>query len=256
MKVQVLGCSGGIGVGEFTTCVRINEDILLDAGTGLGCLTQAELTQLRHVFITHSHLDHVCLLPMLIDNQFELLTSPIHVYGVSPVLESLHQHIFNWKIWPDFTQLPSADAPVMAFTTLTSNEPFELGGVSFTPFDVEHVVPTTGYAIVSEGGRLFVFTSDTTLNEGLIKSLNQMGPIHSLMIECAMPSRMQDLAIASKHMTPTMLKELLLCLGTMPERILISHIKPYYVDEVEAELMSLHLKSELVLLSSGQFFFL
>ncbi|EXJ10582.1 MBL fold metallo-hydrolase [Nitrincola nitratireducens] len=122
MKVQVLGCSGGIGVGEFTTCVRINEDILLDAGTGLGCLTQAELTQLRHVFITHSHLDHVCLLPMLIDNQFELLTSPIHVYGVSPVLESLHQHIFNWKIWPDFTQLPSADAPVMAFTTLTSNE--------------------------------------------------------------------------------------------------------------------------------------
>ncbi|EXJ10583.1 hypothetical protein [Nitrincola nitratireducens] len=133
---------------------------------------------------------------------------------------------------------------------------FELGGVSFTPFDVEHVVPTTGYAIVSEGGRLFVFTSDTTLNEGLIKSLNQLGPIHSLMIECAMPSRMQDLAIASKHMTPTMLKELLLCLGTMPERILISHIKPYYVDEVEAELMSLHLKSELVLLSSGQFFFL
>ena len=36
MRIRVLGCSGGIGAGSRTTALLIDEDVLIDAGTGIG----------------------------------------------------------------------------------------------------------------------------------------------------------------------------------------------------------------------------
>ena len=106
MKVEILGCSGGMGAGEYTTCYRVNEHTLLDAGTGLGRLSHNEQLKIKHIFITHSHMDHICFLPLLIDNLFEHLKEPLQVYALPEVLATLREHIFNWEIWPDFSTLP------------------------------------------------------------------------------------------------------------------------------------------------------
>ena len=71
MKLRVLGCSGGIGgTGGFsrTTSLLLDDDILIDAGTGLEDLTVEQLERIDHVFLTHSHLDHVSGLPLMIDS--------------------------------------------------------------------------------------------------------------------------------------------------------------------------------------------
>ena len=44
MKLRVLGCSGGIGGRHLrTTSLLVDNDILIDAGTGVGDVSLAEL---------------------------------------------------------------------------------------------------------------------------------------------------------------------------------------------------------------------
>ena len=107
MKLRVLGCGGGIGGRhQRTTSFLIDHDILIDAGTGVGELSIAELTQIDHVFLTHCHLDHIATLPMMIDTVADCRSKPLTVYGTKAVLDSLRKHIFNWAIWPDFSVVP------------------------------------------------------------------------------------------------------------------------------------------------------
>ena len=67
MKVRVLGCSGAIAKDCRTTSFLIDNDVLIDAGTGVGDLTLDEMRHVDHVLLTHSHLDHVAALPLMVD---------------------------------------------------------------------------------------------------------------------------------------------------------------------------------------------
>ena len=69
MRLRVLGCSGGIG-GQHnrTTSFLVDQDILIDAGTGVGDLSLAELKLIDHIFVTHSHLDHVNSIAFFLDS--------------------------------------------------------------------------------------------------------------------------------------------------------------------------------------------
>ena len=93
MRIKILGCSGGIGAGLRTTSLLVDEDILVDTGTGIGDLPLAELRRIRHVFLTHSHLDHTCGLPLLLDTVFDTLQSPIMVRGREETLAAVRKHI-------------------------------------------------------------------------------------------------------------------------------------------------------------------
>jgi ribonuclease BN (tRNA processing enzyme) len=108
MKVRILGCSGGIGGRHLrTTSMLVDHDILIDAGTGVADLSLAELAMIDHVFITHSHLDHIASLPLMIDSIADMRDKPLTVYATDSTLEILKNHIFNWAIWPDFSEIPS-----------------------------------------------------------------------------------------------------------------------------------------------------
>lgn len=224
MLVRVLGCSGGIGGNLRTTSMLVDQDILVDAGTGVGDLSLAELQLVDHVFITHSHLDHVAMLPFLVDTVGGLRSRPINVYTTAETLAILKAHIFNWKIWPDFSKIPDEHDPFLRFVEVSLGETVDLDGRRFTPVPANHTVPAVGYWIDS-GDASLVFTGDTTECDALWEAANRIENLRYVIIETAFHNGERDLAVASRHLWPSKLVEEL---GKLKRRarIYITHLKP------------------------------
>lgn len=236
MKLRILGCSGGIGGDLRTTSMILDDDIIIDAGTGVGDLSVSQLAQVDHVFVTHSHLDHVAALPFLLDTVFPWREEPVTLYGTRETLDILRVHLFNWKLWPDFSVIPDADRPVLRYRTIEIGETVELNGRYITALPAEHVVPAVGYRLDS-GVASLVFTGDTTSNDALWAEVNRIGNLRYLVIETALSDGERQLAIASKHLCPSLLAEELRKLVLTPE-IYITHLKPreaeLIMDEIAA----------------------
>ena len=82
MKVRVLGCSGAIARDCRTTSFLIDGQVLIDAGTGVGDLTLQEMAEVNAVFLTHSHLDHVAALPLMVDAVASQRNQPLDIYAL------------------------------------------------------------------------------------------------------------------------------------------------------------------------------
>ncbi|HEY6896830.1 MAG TPA: 3',5'-cyclic-nucleotide phosphodiesterase [Rhodocyclaceae bacterium] len=229
MKVRILGCSGGIGGRHLrTTSILVDHDILIDAGTGVGDLSIAELAQIDHLFITHTHLDHIACLPFMVDTVGDMRSAPLTVYATEAVIEILRNHIFNWAIWPDFTEIPNASQPFMRFQTIRKDEPTILGERSITALPANHTVPAVGYALATEQAAL-VFTGDTTVCPELWERINRIPNLRYLLIECAFSDREMKLAQSSKHLCPAMLAEELNNLQREVP-LFITHLKPGQIE--------------------------
>ena len=224
MKVRVLGCSGGIGGGLRTTALLVDEDVLIDAGTGVGDLSLEQLAKVDHVFVSHSHLDHVTSIPFLVDTVCWMRRNPVVVYGIKETLDILRAHLFNWKIWPDFTQIPDEDNPFMVYREIKVGETVELRGRRFTAIPANHTVPAVGYAM-DNGRAALIFSGDTSVNDGLWKVVNRTPNLRYLIIETAFSNKERDIAVASKHLCPNMLAEELEKMRVAPE-VFITHLKP------------------------------
>ena len=224
MKIRVLGCSGGIGGGLRTTALLVDEDILVDAGTGVGDLSLESLAKIDHVFVSHSHLDHVTSIPFLVDTVCWMRQQPLIVYGIRETLDILRAHLFNWKIWPDFTQIPDGDNPFMVYREIRVGEVVELDGRRVTAIPANHTVPAVGYHLDS-GAASLVFTGDTGPNDALWRVVNRIANLKYLIIETAFSNKERDIAVASKHLCPQMLAEELDKMRVRPE-VYITHLKP------------------------------
>jgi len=229
MKTRVLGCSGGIGGRHLrTTSLLIDNDILIDAGTGVGDLSIAELSQIDHVFITHSHLDHVACLPFMVDTVGEMRDKPVTVYAQQATVEILRNHVFNWAVWPDFSVIPSAERPHLRFETIRIGQELKFGGRAITALPANHTVPAVGYHLDS-GQASLVFTGDTTVCPELWREVNKITNLRFLIIETAFSNREKKLAIMSKHLCPSMLAEELTHLQRTAE-LFITHLKPGQIE--------------------------
>ena len=224
MKLTILGCSGGIGSGRHTTCLKVDDDILIDAGTGITTLDFEQLLAIDHVFLTHAHLDHVLGLPLLLDSVGDLRTTPLTVHALPEVLEVLSAHLFNWHLWPDFREIPSPEAPWLQFAPLDFGEDFTLKGRTFRPLPVNHVVPACGIHLATAAGSL-VFSGDTTRSEAFISALNAIADLRHLIIDTSFENALVDIAQASKHHWPDSLAAELQGLNVGPE-VWITHLKP------------------------------
>jgi ribonuclease BN (tRNA processing enzyme) len=237
MRLRVLGCSGGIGGRHLrTTSFLVDDDILIDAGSGVGDLSLAELTRIDHIFVTHSHLDHVTSIPFLVDTVGGMRSRPITVYTTGPTIEILRNHLFNWAIWPDFTEIPSAQAPLMRFQEVELGRTVTLGERKFTPLPAVHTVPAVGYHLDSGAGSL-VFSGDTGPNDALWRIVNGIAGLKILIVETAFSNKERQLAEVSKHLCPSMLADELAKLDLDPE-VWITHLKPGEIEltmrEIEA----------------------
>lgn len=226
MKVRVLGCSGAIAKDCRTTSFLIDGDLLIDAGTGVGDLTMDEMHGIRHVLLTHSHLDHVAALPLMIDSIASQLTQPIQVHALAGTIAALRTHIFNNVIWPDFSRIPTPDAPFISFQEVRVGQLLTIGGKQVEVLSAVHTVPAAGYAVSAAGTGCWVFTGDTERNPAFWRRLNQMD-VKALVIETAFSNREKDLAQRSLHLSPHVLAEELDCIDKDKHfPIFITHTKP------------------------------
>ncbi len=245
MKLRILGCSGGISAQRQTTSFMVDHDILIDAGTGAGRLTLDEMVHIRHIFITHSHLDHIACLPLLIDSVFDRITRPITIYALPETIDALKKHIFNWVIWPDFSELPSTRQPTICYHPLTPGEIFLLNDRQFEMIPANHVVPTVGYR-VSHMGKTFVYSGDTTSNDHFWNILNHYKNIDLLIIESAFANQDKALSQRAKHYCPDTLATDLEKLKH-DTNIYLTHAKPgaeqAILDECETVLSRFDIKA-------------
>lgn len=209
MRIRTLGCSGGIGAGSRTSALLVDNDVLIDAGTGIGDLGLDELHHIRHVFLTHAHLDHIAGLPMLIDANFEDdFEVPVTVYAREETLAAIQAHLFNDVIWPDFAKLPNADRAMLQYQVCNPGDTVTIGHRDFHAIDVSHSVPSLGYTVQNSGG-VFAVSGDTKTNETLWPALNDCDDLKVLVIEVSFPDEYEALATTAGHYCPqTMCKDL------------------------------------------------
>lgn len=234
MQLRVLGCSGGIGDGRHTTSLLVDADILIDAGSGLTQLGREALARIDHLFLTHAHLDHVLALPPMLDSVAGERAQPLTLHALPEVIQALKDCIFNWQIWPDFTRIPSPEAPFMRYAPIALGETVELEGRSITAIPAHHTVPAAGYHLRGVRGSL-IFSGDTDSHAALWEIANATGDLRHMIVETSFPNRMQAIAQASRHYCPASLAgDLARYRGHAP--VWITHLKPGGETEIMQEI--------------------
>lgn len=235
MSVRILGCSGGIGKSLHTTSFLIDDTILIDAGTGLTTLSLKEMQSIEHIFLTHSHLDHIACLPLLLDSIFGYISRPVLLHGLHETLRAVKKHIFNYIIWPDFNKLPSPENPIVQFIEHRCGDRIRIEDLTIELLPVYHQIPATGY-LLARGQTILVFSGDTSTNTFLWDKLNTLSHIDYLIVETAFPDRNMDVAISASHYSPTLLANDIRKLRKPKiSELFISHLKPGFEDEIMYE---------------------
>ncbi|SNS99579.1 Phosphoribosyl 1,2-cyclic phosphodiesterase [Noviherbaspirillum humi] len=235
MKLRVLGCGGGIGGRQpLTTSLLVDDDILIDAGSGVGTLDIDALARIDHVFLTHGHLDHVAFLALLVDAVRGVRRGPVTVHASQKVTAMLKQSLFNWALWPDFGEIPNGDGPTMQWAPFTPGDEVEIGGRSIRSHEVNHAPGSVGYQVCS-GDAGFLFTGDLMSTPSLWAAVAGDARLSRVLVECSVPNAEAELALLARHHCPdTLLRDI----RAMPPEVafFITHLKPGMEDQIMAEL--------------------
>ena len=258
MKIRVLGCHGsdqlvarGSGLSQCGTCgFLINGTALVDAGTIGSKLQLSEQKQIRHVFLSHLHFDHIKELPTLADNLVGETTEPIVIAGTPDVLKGLEAHIFNGDVYPDFFTIPNPKEPVFRSAALTIGRASSMSGLDVTPIAVNHVVPTVGF-IIGDGRSSLLYSGDTYQTDEIWQVASRIPTLKAAFIETSFPNELADLAKLSKHLTPALLAEEVHKLGRPDVAVYVYHMKPRFRERIIQEIAALTLP-QIKVLEEGQ----
>nr|WP_320133302.1 3',5'-cyclic-nucleotide phosphodiesterase [uncultured Holophaga sp.] len=237
MELRILGCSGGEADGERLTGLLVNGVLAIDAGSLTQSLSVEEQAGIRHIFLSHSHLDHICTLPFFTKNVLGRTESPVAIRALPETLDVLRRHLFNDELWPDFSLIPSPDNPIIRYSEIEPERTYEVGGLRITPIAVNHLVPCVGY-LVEDDHAAFIFTSDTASTDRIYAVANATPRLGLFITEVSFPNRLTGLAEASRHLTPEGLRRELTKLGAEVP-VAIYHLTPGDRAEILPELESL-----------------
>jgi ribonuclease BN (tRNA processing enzyme) len=220
------------------TCFLIDDCVTVDAGSIAIALSDEQRSSVRDVIVTHPHMDHIASLPIFIDDLFGFLEEPIRVHATPEVIETLERDIFNWVVYPRFSELSNDRGPVMQYVPIRAGEEFRVAHLRVTAVPVNHIVPTVGL-VVSDDKTTVAFSSDTYETEEFWELVNRTARIDALLIEASFPDSMAKLAEVSRHFTPALLNKELRKLDHNGLDILAVHLKPAYRDTLISELEAL-----------------
>jgi len=234
--IKILGSYGTKSVGEGTTCLQISETILIDAGNIINSLKD-EARKIKHVFLTHSHIDHILDLPFLVDLYYADQKHTLQIYALKETIETLKNHLFNCEIYPDFSQinLQNSSFKTLEFNIIEYNNSYTIDGITLMPFETNHTVKSCGY-IITQNAKSILFTSDTYINDTVWNLLNKNKNITTLITEASFPSSMDEIARLSKHYTTAVLHQELKKLKRDDITIYLMHLKPNYIDTILEEI--------------------
>lgn len=247
MKIKVIGCSGAEFPGHKTPSFLLNDEIIFDAGSFTGVLDEKSQMKIKHIFITHAHLDHIASIPFLADN---IIVSgqqkKVTIYSIPPVLKMIKEHLFNSAMWPDFTIIPKPDNAILKFVKISAGKAVRVNSYTVTPYEVNHTVPAVGYLVQDSRGKRFFYTGDTGPSAGTWKKLGNR-KIDCLIIDVSFPNSLSGMALMSGHLTPELLAKEMARMQKRPVHICITHMKPQYLGTIGEELKDSHIKNLRVL---------
>lgn len=250
MVIDVLGCSAGLGTPRRTTSLLLDGRILIDAGTGVGDLSRAQLLAVQQVFLTHSHLDHCCLLPMLVDAGAGKRAGSLPVHALPQTLATLQECMFNNRLWPDYTRLPDLDTPFARLLPLAVGQSLTFDSLQISVLPARHSIPAVGY-LLADGDAAFAFSGDTALHLPFWQTLAAEPRLRYVMVEATYANARQAEAGRYGHLCAAELARGVSLLSPDVE-ILISHLEPGDESLVMAELRAALPDYRLTQLVSGQ----
>lgn len=250
MKLRILGADGGVAPGFATPSFLLNKNILIDSGSAASNLTLKEQRDVDYIFISHSHLDHVKDICFLADNVFTYRRRPIELISTFEILDILRKHLFNNKIWPDFTTITNGHCPILSYRPVESH--VQIGNITVQIYPVHHPVPAVGFIVKERGKNSIVVTGDTGPTDLLWEEANKEERLKAVFTEIAFPDRLTKVAHAAGHFTPGMFADELAKLKKKVP-LLIYHLKPEYLKELKKEIKALDIPN-LKLIKQGERF--
>ena len=233
--IKVLGASGSLDRNQECISFLIAENIAIDAGNLMRPLGK-DSNKIEHVFLTHAHFDHILDLPFLIETHFESRTKPLKIYGLKQTIECIETHLFNESIWPQFQNIlhPTSQQTLLSFEILELDKSLTIDELEITPFEAVHTEGSCGF-ILKKNGIGCLISGDTYLNPKISEIINRDHAIKSLLIDVSFPSHLNALAIESKHLTPSLLSEIVSTFNRNVD-IFPYHLKPAYKEALLSEL--------------------
>ena len=222
------------------TCFLIDDCVAVDAGSIAIALTNEQRSTVKDIIVTHPHMDHIASLPIFIDDVYPTLQQPVRVHATQEVISLLERDVFNWNVYPRFSDLTNDYGPVMEYVPIPIGEVFKVAHLNVVAVPVNHIVPTVGL-VISDGQKSVAFSSDTAETEDFWNILNEMKDLDALLIETSFPDRMAKLAEVSRHFTPASLDQELKKLTHNGMDIMAVHLKAAYRDEIVAQLDALNI---------------
>ena len=244
MRIQLLPSTfdgrGHATLEQRLTCFLIDDCVAVDAGSLGIALTSDQRSKVRNIIVTHPHMDHIASLPIFIDDLYPTLTEPVRVHATPEVIELLERDVFNWNVYPRFSDLRNDYGPVMEYVPIPIGSAFPVAHLSVIAVPVNHIVPTVGL-VVSDSSSSVAFSSDTAETDQFWDVVNNTPHLDALLIEASFPDNMAELAEVSRHFTPASLGRELKKLDHNGIDVLAVHIKPSYRDLIIRELYALNI---------------